>query len=60
MEAAMLAPTAVDQQKFLITLAGDHAEFQSLGGFYSAIDLGIVRYHYEVGSGPHGIDRRPL
>jgi len=51
MEAAMLAPTAVDQQKFLITLSGDRAEARSLGGFYSLIDLGIVRYHFEAGSG---------
>jgi hypothetical protein len=51
MEAAMLAPTAVNQQKFLITLTGDHAEAKSLGGFYSMIDLGIVEYHFEIGSG---------
>jgi len=51
MEAAMLAPTATNQQKFLITLSGDHAEAKSLGGFYSMVDLGIVRYHFEVGSG---------
>jgi len=51
MEAAMLAPTAVNQQKFLITLSGDRAEAKSLGGFYSMVDLGIVRYHFEIGSG---------
>ena len=51
MEAAMLAPTAVNQQKFLITLTGDRAEANSLGGFYSMVDLGIVRYHFEAGSG---------
>ena len=51
MEAAMLAPTATNQQKFRITLTGDRAEAESLGGFYSAVDLGIVRYHFEAGSG---------
>lgn len=51
MEAAMLAPTAVNQQKFLIILSGDRAEAKSLGGFYSMVDLGIVRYHFEIGSG---------
>lgn len=50
MEAAILAPTAVNQQKFLITLNGEHAEAKSLGGFYSMIDLGIVKYHFEAGS----------
>ncbi len=51
MEAAMLAPTAVNQQKYLIVLTGDCAEAKSLGGPYSRIDLGIVRYHFEIGSG---------
>lgn len=51
MEAAMLAPTAVNQQKFLITLTGSQVTAKSLGGFYSMIDLGIVRYHFEIGSG---------
>lgn len=51
MEAAMLAPTATNQQKFLITLAGDQTEAKSLGGFYSMIDLGIVKYHFEAASG---------
>jgi hypothetical protein len=51
MEAAMLAPTAVNQQKFVITLADGRARAESLGGFYSKIDLGIVRYHFEAASG---------
>ena len=51
MEAALLAPTAVNQQKFMITLNGGQVEAKSLGGFYSMIDLGIVRYHFEIGSG---------
>ena len=51
MEAAMLAPTAVNQQKFLITLQDGRAAASSLGGFYADIDLGIVRYHFEIGSG---------
>lgn len=51
MEAAMLAPTAVNQQKFLITLEDGRVTAKSLGGFYSKVDLGIVRYHFDVGSG---------
>lgn len=50
MAAAMLAPTSVNQQKFLITLSDGQAAAKSLGGFYSAIDLGIVKYHFETGS----------
>lgn len=51
MEAAMLAPTAMNQQKFLFTLDGNQVSAKSTGGFYSMVDLGIVRYHFEVGAG---------
>ncbi|MEA5051739.1 MAG: nitroreductase family protein [Oscillospiraceae bacterium] len=51
MEAAMLAPTAVNQQKFRVSLSGDTVKIENLGGPYSAIDLGIVKYHFEAGAG---------
>ena len=50
-EAAALAPTAVNQQKFRISLSGDAAKIENLGGPYSAIDFGIVKYHFEAGAG---------
>lgn len=50
-EAALLAPTAVNQQKFKIALKADGtAEVSDMGGILSKIDLGIVRYNFEVGS----------
>ncbi len=52
MDAAMLAPTAMNQQKFRITCTGPTtARIEDLGGSYSGIDLGIVRYHFEQGAG---------
>ena len=51
----MLAPTAVNQQKFLFTLNGDEVTAKATGGVYSRIDLGIVKYHFEVGSGREGL-----
>lgn len=51
MEAAILAPTATNQQKFLFTLNGQKVTAEATGGFYSKVDLGIVKYHFEVGSG---------
>lgn len=51
MEAVMLAPTAMNQQKFKFNLNGEQAEAVSTGGFYSKIDLGIVKYHFEAVSG---------
>lgn len=54
MEAAMLAPTAVNQQKFKFILHdGNKVEAKTLFSMagYTNIDLGIVKYHFEVGAG---------
>lgn len=51
MEAACLAPTAMNQQKFLITLDGNEVKAKALTAFYSKLDLGIVKYHFELGAG---------
>nr|WP_326185164.1 nitroreductase family protein [uncultured Oscillibacter sp.] len=50
-EAALLAPTATNQQKFLLTLDGGKVKAESTGGFYAKVDLGIVKYHFEIGAG---------
>ncbi|MBQ6441973.1 MAG: nitroreductase family protein [Lachnospiraceae bacterium] len=51
-EMVLLAPTAINQQKFLIRLNDDESvEFIDKGGFFSQVDLGIVRCHFEIGSG---------
>ena len=50
-EAAALAPTAMNQQKFYFTLSGGMVRAESTGGFYSKVDLGIVKYHFEIGAG---------
>lgn len=51
MEAALLAPTAMNQQKFMFMLDGNTVTAKAGRGFYSKIDLGIVKYHFEVGAG---------
>lgn len=51
MKAALLAPTATNQQKFLFSCSGSTVTAKSTGGFYSKVDLGIVKYHFEVGAG---------
>lgn len=51
MEAALLAPTAMNQQKFYFELLPDGNVKASCGkGFYTKLDLGIVKYHFELGS----------
>ena len=51
MEAVCLAPTAMNQQKFLFELKDGTVTAKSLGGFYSKIDLGIAKYHFEAATG---------
>lgn len=58
-EAALLAPTAVNQQKFFFeyrpSVGGGkatvvaHRKFSPVG--YTKMDLGIVKYHFEAGAG---------
>lgn len=49
-EMALLAPTAINQQKFEIHLKDDGSvEFIDKGGILNKINLGIVRYHFDAG-----------
>lgn len=50
-EAALLAPTAMNQQKFLFTLNKGRVAANAGKGFYTKLDLGIVKYHFEIGAG---------
>lgn len=51
-EMALLAPTAINQQKFTICLNEDGSvSFRDHKGPFSKVDLGIVRCHFEIGSG---------
>ena len=51
-EAALLAPTAVNQQKFRFAYADGRATLRARGlGTCLRTDLGIVLYHFEAASG---------
>lgn len=51
MEAVSLAPTGMNQQKFLFEMKNGQVYAKALRGFYSKIDLGIVKYHFEAVTG---------
>lgn len=51
MEAVSLAPTAMNQQKFLFEMKNGQVYAKALMGFYSKIDFGIVKYHFETVTG---------
>ncbi|MGN1346767.1 MAG: nitroreductase family protein [Eubacteriales bacterium] len=50
-EAALLAPTAMNQQQFYLKYVNNKVTAQAKPGFYSKVDLGIVKYHFELGAG---------
>ncbi len=50
-DAALLAPTALNQQKFKFSLDGNKVSVKAGLGFYTRIDLGIVKYHFEMAAG---------
>ena len=62
-EAALLAPTAVNQQKFSFEYVGEvdgRHRVRAKRGFsligYTQMDLGIARYHFEVGAGKENFE----
>lgn len=62
-EAALLAPTAVNQQKFSFEYVGmkdNRHQVRAKKGFsmigYTQMDLGIAKYHFEVGAGKEHFD----
>lgn len=59
LEMALLAPTAVNQQKFKFILhEGGKVEARTLQSIYgyTMVDLGIVKYHFEVGAGKENFE----
>jgi nitroreductase len=62
-EAALLAPTAVNQQKFSFEYVGvkdGRHQVRAKKGFsmigYTKMDLGIAKYHFEIGAGKVNFD----
>jgi hypothetical protein len=49
-DAALLAPTAMNQQKFKFILNDNKVKAKAGIGFYSKVDLGIAKYHFEIGA----------
>ena len=62
-EAALLAPTAVNQQKFSFEYMGmsnNRHQVRAKKGFsmigYTQMDWGIAKYHFEIGAGKENFD----
>ena len=55
-ESALLAPTAVNQQKFRFLREGSCVKAVCGRGACARIDLGIVKYHFELGAGTENFE----
>ncbi len=56
-EAALLAPTAINQQRFRIELVGEKGvRLRQTGGVCRGLDFGIVKYHFEKGAGAENFE----
>lgn len=49
-ECALLAPTAMNQQKFKFVFDNGKVHAKAGNGFYTKTDLGIAKYHFEIGA----------
>ncbi len=55
-KCALLAPTAMNQQKFKFIYDDGKVSASSSMGFYTKIDLGIAKYHFEIGAGKENFE----
>lgn len=54
--SALMAPTAMNQQKFFFELKEGKVLASSRKGPFSAVDLGIAKYHFEVAAGKENFE----
>lgn len=55
-EAVLLAPTALNRQAFTIRGEGRKVSMTCDSGVFSGVDLGIGKYHFEIGAGRENFD----
>lgn len=55
-EAALLAPTAMNQQRFHFSRKGEVITLKPGFGPFTKMDAGIVKYHFELGAAGYNFD----
>lgn len=55
-ESALLAPTAVNRQKFTFELLDGNRVKVISKGYCPKVDLGIIKYHFEIGAGKENFE----
>lgn len=55
-DAALLAPTALAKQAFMIKGSENRVAIQCENGIFSGVDTGLVKYHFELGAGKENFE----
>ena len=55
-KALLYAPTALNKQPYLVKGEGNRVSISAGDGHFSGIDLGIGKYHFEVGAGKENFE----
>lgn len=55
-KALLYAPTAMNRQPYMVTGKGNSVALTAGDGRYSGIDLGIGKYHFEIGAGKQNFE----
>lgn len=54
--ALLYAPTALNKQPYLVKGSGNKVSISAGGGHFSDINLGIGKYHFEIGAGKENFE----
>jgi len=55
-EAALLAPTALAKQAFIISGSKSKVSISCDNGIFTGVDTGLVKYHFELGAGKENFE----
>lgn len=55
-EAALLAPTALNKQAFVINGKENKVKIFCDNGIFTGADLGLLKYHFELGAGKENFE----
>ncbi len=55
-DALLYAPTALNKQPYIVKGVGNKISISAGNGHFSGIDLGIGKYHFEVGAGKENFE----
>lgn len=55
-EASLLAPTALNKQDYIITRDGNKVKIENENGVFTAVNRGLIKYHFELGAGKENFE----